>query len=100
MPQLTRITPHSGAWRCLRCPYQAKVMKMLEMVSRMMVVMRSHYPIASSSADSRGVPQRRQITAEQSPQVSGSVTSTAQFGQYKLSLPLLDFASPLATQRG
>jgi len=42
----------------------------------------------SSSADSRGVPHRRQITAEQSPQVSGSVTSTAQFGQYRLSLPL------------
>ncbi|HYL14249.1 MAG TPA: hypothetical protein VEV41_14500 [Terriglobales bacterium] len=39
------------------------------------------YPIPRSSADSRGVPQRLQITAEQSPQVSGSVTSSAQFGQ-------------------
>jgi len=27
------------------------------------------------------VPQRRQITAEQSPQVKGSVTSSAQLGQ-------------------
>ena len=40
-----------------------------------------HYPIPSSSEDSSGVPQRRQITAEQSPQVRGSVTSCAQFGQ-------------------
>ncbi|HKV78294.1 MAG TPA: hypothetical protein VJP02_09155, partial [Candidatus Sulfotelmatobacter sp.] len=40
-----------------------------------------HYPIPSSSGDSSGVPQRRQITAEQSPQVRGSVTSSAQFGQ-------------------
>src|SRR5262244_714695 len=42
---------------------------------------RFHYPIPSSSGDSRGVPQRRQITAEQSPQVNGSVTSSAQLGQ-------------------
>ena len=28
-----------------------------------------------------GVPQRRQITEEQSPQVNGSLTSTAQTGQ-------------------
>ncbi len=40
-----------------------------------------HYPIPSSSGDSSGVPQRRQITEEQSPQVSGSFTSLAQFGQ-------------------
>jgi len=40
------------------------------------------YPIPNSSGDSSGVPQRRQITAEQSPQVSGSVTSTAHLGQY------------------
>src|SRR5271169_275287 len=38
-------------------------------------------PIASSSEDSSGVPHRRQMTAEQSPHVSGSVTSTAQTGQ-------------------
>src|SRR5205807_52 len=41
-----------------------------------------HYPIPSSSEDSRAVPQRRQITEEQSPQVKGSVTSSAQLGQY------------------
>src|ERR1700722_9460264 len=41
----------------------------------------SIYPIPSSSDDSSAVPQRRQITEEQSPQVSGSVTSSAQFGQ-------------------
>src|SRR5258708_31756889 len=29
------------------------------------------YPMPNSSGDSSGVPQRRQITAEQSPQVSG-----------------------------
>jgi hypothetical protein len=40
------------------------------------------YPIPSSSGDSSGVPQRRQMTAEQSPQVRGSLTSTAQTGQY------------------
>jgi hypothetical protein len=39
------------------------------------------HPIPSSSEDSSGVPQRRQITAEQSPQVRGSLTSTAQIGQ-------------------
>ncbi|MGA8313654.1 MAG: hypothetical protein WB755_26760 [Terriglobales bacterium] len=39
------------------------------------------YPIPNSSGDSSGVPQRRQMTAEQSPQVSGSVTSRAHLGQ-------------------
>jgi len=39
------------------------------------------YPIASSSADSSGVPQARQMTAEQSPQTSGSSTLRAQVGQ-------------------
>jgi hypothetical protein len=39
------------------------------------------YPIPSSSGDSSGVPQRRQITAEQSPQVRGSVTSWLHRGQ-------------------
>jgi hypothetical protein len=41
-----------------------------------------NYPIANSSGDSSGVPHTRQITAEQSPQVSGSVTSREQVGQY------------------
>src|SRR6185312_8665627 len=40
------------------------------------------HPIPSSSAASSGVPQRRQITAPQSRQISGSITSTAHFGQY------------------
>ena len=40
-----------------------------------------YYPIPSSSGDSSGVPQRRQMTAEQSPQVSGSVTSWLHRGQ-------------------
>jgi len=40
-----------------------------------------HQPIPSSSGDSSGVPQRRQMMEEQSPQVSGSFTSLAQFGQ-------------------
>jgi len=39
------------------------------------------YPIPNSSADSSGVPQRRQMMAEQSPQDSGSETSAAHFGQ-------------------
>jgi len=43
------------------------------------------YPIPNSSDDSSGVPQRRQITEEQSPQVSGSCTSLAQTGQYRIS---------------
>src|SRR5208283_2757743 len=41
------------------------------------------HPMPSSSGDSRGVPQRRQMTAEQSPQVRGSLTSVAHTGQYK-----------------
>jgi hypothetical protein len=40
------------------------------------------YPMPNSSGDSSGVPQRRQITDEQSPQVRGSVTSAAHLGQY------------------
>src|SRR5437764_150702 len=43
--------------------------------------MGSIYPIPSSSGDSNGVPQRRQMTAEQSPHVRGSFTSSAQLGQ-------------------
>ena len=38
-------------------------------------------PMPRSSGTSSGVPQTRQITAEQSPQVSGSSTSRAQLGQ-------------------
>ncbi|MGA7885818.1 MAG: hypothetical protein WCA44_08755 [Acidobacteriaceae bacterium] len=41
------------------------------------------YPKASSSGDSSGVPQTRQMTAEQSPQTSGSVTGRAQTGHQK-----------------
>ena len=37
-------------------------------------------PKASSSADSSGVPQTRQMIAEQSPQVRGSFTGRAQAG--------------------
>ena len=44
--------------------------------------LRHDQPIPRSSAISSGVPQTRQITAEQSPQVSGSSTSRAQLGQY------------------
>ena len=40
-------------------------------------------PKASSSADSSGVPQTRQMTAEQSPQVSGSCTGRAQTGHQR-----------------
>src|SRR5579864_7741669 len=47
MPQLTRITSASGLLRYFRCPYQAKVMKMLEMVSRMTVHMGRHCKAAS-----------------------------------------------------
>src|SRR5258708_30737744 len=46
------------------------------------------YPIPSSSEDSSGVPHRRQITAEQSPQVRGSLTSTDQNGQYNTTVGL------------
>ena len=37
MPQLNRITFHSGAVRNFKCPYHSKVIKMFEMVSRMTV---------------------------------------------------------------
>jgi hypothetical protein len=39
------------------------------------------HPIPKSADDSNGVPHTRQMTAEQSPQISGSVTSHAQLGQ-------------------
>src|SRR6476660_7153972 len=38
-------------------------------------------PIPRTEEESSGVPQTRQITAEQSPQVSGSAISRAQLGQ-------------------
>jgi len=41
------------------------------------------YPKASSSADSSGVPQTRQMRAEQSPQTRGSETERAQTGHQK-----------------
>jgi hypothetical protein len=51
--------------------------------------MRDHpifsHPIPRSSAASSGVPHTRQITAEQSPQISGSLISRAQLGQYRAS---------------
>src|SRR3954452_1072170 len=37
--QLTRMASHSADCLYLRCPYHAKVMKMLEIVSRMAVFM-------------------------------------------------------------
>src|SRR5579872_2257592 len=37
IPQLARMTIHSGEARYLRCPYQAQVMKMLEPIRRRMV---------------------------------------------------------------
>jgi len=49
----------------------------------------------SSSEDSSGVPQRRQMTDEQSPQVSGSLTSTAQTGQYKMAAGFSASGAPL-----
>ena len=42
---------------------------------------RSTHPMPRSAEDSSGVPQTRQITAEQSPQVRGSVIWRAQLGQ-------------------
>src|SRR5277367_708762 len=49
---------------------------------------KNNYPKASSSADSSGVPQTRQMTAEQSPQTRGSSTSLAQLGHHRrTSLP-------------
>jgi hypothetical protein len=41
-------------------------------------------PKDNSSADSSGVPHTRQITAEQSPHTSGSLTARAQVGHHKL----------------
>jgi hypothetical protein len=43
MPQLTRITFQRAEVRYFRWPYQAKVMKMLEIVSRIMVLMCSRF---------------------------------------------------------
>ena len=37
MPQLARITSHSGTFLNFKCPYHAKVIKMFETVSRMTV---------------------------------------------------------------
>jgi hypothetical protein len=45
------------------------------------ILCRLNQPMPSSSGDSSGVPQMRHMTAEQSPQVSGSETSRAHCGQ-------------------
>jgi hypothetical protein len=58
-----------------------KGIKMLEIKRKTIVSMKVPYPIPRSEEDSSGVPQTRQITAEQSPQVRGSVTCRAQLGQ-------------------
>ncbi|MGA2425970.1 MAG: hypothetical protein ABSG07_18355 [Terriglobales bacterium] len=49
--------------------------------------------MASSSEFSSGVPQRRQMTAEQSRHVSGSPTSMAQTGQYNTAAGFLASAA-------
>jgi hypothetical protein len=54
---------------------------MLEIKRKITVSMKVSYPIPRSEDDSSGMPQTRQITAEQSPQVRGSVISRAQWGQ-------------------
>jgi hypothetical protein len=43
----------------------------------------NNYPQANSSADSSGVPQMRQRTAEQSPHTRGSWTGRAQVGHQR-----------------
>ena len=48
MPQLITITLKSGWLRNFKCPYHAKVMKMLEMVSRMIVLMAFMLPEEAS----------------------------------------------------
>jgi hypothetical protein len=55
MPQLTRITFQSASWRNFRWPYQAKVMKMLEKMSRMMVHIVRLYAAAKAGAQIRVV---------------------------------------------
>jgi hypothetical protein len=64
IPQLTSVTFHSGTFWYFRCPYQAKVMKTLEISSRKIVSMRillSHSQVggrfkrrAADPADHRG----------------------------------------------
>jgi hypothetical protein len=57
----------------------------------------------SSSAASSTVPQRRQITAPQSPQVSGSGTSAAHLGQYsgsELGIGSADIGNQIITSDG
>src|SRR6478752_6553996 len=90
MPQLASMTFHKGTSWYLRCPYHAKVMKIFEINRRRIVSIEiiCPYPIPRSAEDSSGVPQARQITAEQSPHVNGSVTSRAQLGQYSASAGL------------
>src|SRR5665213_1450983 len=51
MPQLMRMTFHSGTDLNLRCPYQAKVMKMFEPMSRRIVHMSSWMRFAKLVVD-------------------------------------------------
>jgi hypothetical protein len=81
IPQLMSVTFHSCTFWYFKWPYHAKVIKILERIKNTMVNIRGPYPIPRSAEDSSGVPHTRQMTAEQSPQVSGSVISRAQLGQ-------------------
>src|SRR5579864_8436727 len=57
MPQLVMITFHRATLRNFKCPYQANVMNMFEMVRRRIVRMRpvdSSKDIRSIRSDSRG----------------------------------------------
>ena len=49
MPQLTRITVHSGFRVYFRCPYQAKVMNVFEMIRKITVT--TTYPFALTESE-------------------------------------------------
>src|SRR5579859_3151510 len=52
MPQLARMTFQRASLRYLRCPYQAKVIKIFEMVSKRIVRTRNMSPVKDESRTS------------------------------------------------
>src|SRR6202048_3172957 len=65
IPQLTKITFHKASCRYFKCPYQAKVMKILETVSNNIVRMLSA-PFPQKITVALGSSTRPQITGEAS----------------------------------
>src|SRR6185312_15483711 len=89
-PVVLRWVARLNCWNASRIACAGLKQELGSVNEKSVSAKRKRYPMPSSSAVSSGVPHLRQMTAEQSPQVSGSVISTAHCGQYSVCFPLLE----------